>query len=403
MIKKVKIKDLSVGVYVCDFNCNDSKGNIYIDEGFITDSSIIKILDSWGIEEVYIDTDVGKDITEKRGHSYPASPGSLPPKRTEKYTPPEYVTPTYIEMRTARKIVENTAAFIETTIEDVKRGKMVRLDDSYSLASSMHESIKRNRDALLLLTRIRQKDEYTLYHSIRVSSLVLGMCSFYRLPEQQTLDLGVGALFHDIGKTFIEDSILHKPGRLSDAEFEQMKLHAGYSAKLLKKVNGLPKEAYEIALHHHERIDGKGYPFGLKDSEISFGVQITSISDIFDAVTSNRCYRKGLGTVDGLKILYEMCGTHLQKDLTHDFIRNIGVYPVGSCVKIEQDLLGVVVRSTDNIERPIVRILYDFKKKKSVDNLTVNLDMENRDVVSYVDPIKYKLTPERILNIVNAH
>ena len=180
------------------------------------------------------------------------------------------------------------------------------------------------------------------------------------------------------------------------------KKHAQRSANVLKDVSELPPEVYDIALHHHERSDGSGYPAGLMENQISFGAQLTAICDVFDAVTSDRCYRLGLSSVEGLKILYDLREKDLCEKLTLDFIRSLGVYPVGSCVRIENDLAGIVVAPTEIMIQPFVKIMYDLNKKKRLDSYILNLAEQDISIVSYLDPSSLELSSEALLDEVGS-
>jgi putative nucleotidyltransferase with HDIG domain len=266
----------------------------------------------------------------------------------------------------------------------------------------MQNSIERNRDALSLLTRVRKKDEYTLIHSISVSTLVLSMSRYLNLPSDRAEDLAIGALFHDIGKAAIDGKILNKPGKLNEQEFKEMKKHAEKSAYVLKSVSDLPQEVHDIALHHHENWDGSGYPEGLLASQISFGSQLAAICDVFDAVTSDRCYRNGLSSVEGLKIIYDLRGKHLNEDMALDFIRLMGVYPVGSCVRIENGLAGIVVAPTASMLQPFVKVFYDIHNQKRINPYILNLAEEDIPVVCYEDPMSLELSGESLLHEMSS-
>jgi len=261
----------------------------------------------------------------------------------------------------------------------------------------MKTSINRNRDALLLLTRIRNKDEYTLYHSISVSSLVLNMCHYYQLPERQTLDLAVGALFHDIGKANVPEQILNKPDKLTLQEYNEMQRHVEYSVTLLQDTQNLPFECYDIALHHHERYDGKGYPSGLKEEQISFGSQLTCVCDVFDAITSERCYKSGIDTVSGLTVIYSMRDQYFKKELAHDFIKCMGVYPIGACIVLDDGRSGFVVGSTDDMMKPVVHLIYDEKKRERIEPHRINLSKTDTSITSYGNPNKFGVTSRDVI------
>jgi putative nucleotidyltransferase with HDIG domain len=403
MIKKVKTADLKLGVFIHDFNCEGLKDILFIDQTLVKNQEIIDIIYSWGIKEVYIDTERGIDIPD------PNRLQEMPQHRDKKILSIGQTTkifprliPLKEEIAEAEKIKVEAVSLIQQNMQLASEGKQLKAGPTYDLANKMNESIKRNSDALVLLTRIRRKDEYTLYHSISVCSLVLDMCNFMQMPHDKILDLAVGALFHDIGKALVPRSILNKPGKLTEDENRQMKKHVEYSANLLRNAEGLPIEAYDISLHHHERYNGTGYPHGLKEDQISYGAQLTSVCDIFDAVTSARCYRAGIGTVAGLRKVYELGGRYFPEKLAYDFIRCIGVYPVGSCVQLQDGLIGIVVGSTENMLQPIVKVIFDNKKKKKVEPFQLDLSKTSDNIGSYEEPSKLGLDQSGVLQEITA-
>ncbi len=396
MIKKVKIEDLKVGVFVHDFNCEWNSENLYIEKHVIKNEYTIDILRNWGIREVYIDTERGLDVERAktlRQAKKEADRAISNLNLTSKAKRPE--VPLKQELKKAREITQDAVKLVQRASKLVEEGKPPDVGRTYELVHRMKESINRNRDALLLLTRIRNKDEYTLYHSISVSSLVLNMCQYLQTPDYQTLDLAVGALFHDIGKALIPESILKKPERLTEAEYCQIKRHVEYSVDLLQNAKGLPIECYDIALHHHERFDGGGYPKGLKADQISHGSQLTCICDVFDAVTSERCYKTGVDTVTGLRKIYEARDVFFRKELANDFIRCLGVYPIGTCVVLEDGKSGIVVSSTNDIMKPVVQVLYDEKKRQPVQPQLIDLSRNGGAIINYGDPEKFGMATQQ--------
>lgn len=405
MIKKVHVNDLQPGVFIHDFNCDWGEGNIYIEKMLIRDLKTIEIIKSWGIEEVYIDTERGNDITRShaaRPHTAIFKEAEPVQARSPQRAAGPSPIPLAIEAREAIQLRRDASRIIQDTINRVNEGKSPNVEQTYELAGRMQSSLKRNHDALLLLTRIRKKDEYTLYHSISVSSLLLNFCDFRGIPEQQSLDLAVGALFHDIGKTRISNEILTKPGRLNPSEFEEMKRHVEFSVDLLRNARNLPLECYDIALHHHERIDGTGYPHGLKQNKIGFGAQLTAICDVFDAVTSARCYKEAMGTVAGLQTVYQESGSHFNKEYAHEFIRCMGVYPVGTCVRLEDGKIGVIAERTGDMQKPVVKVYRDERRKERFKPFLIDLSRTTHAICGYEDPRTIGLNPSSLLTAVIA-
>lgn len=400
MIRKVKTSALKPGMFIYDYLCDESKENIHLEKSFLKDMHTINILLSWGIKEVLIDTDRSIDVRQTK-RTTPSHYNRKESNDVPSTSSPQNITSTpeslSEELTEARIIKDDAVRFINNSMDQIVIGKFPDLSKIYDLMRRMQHSIERSIDALSLLTRIREKDEYTLVHSISVSTLMLRMCRYLDIPSDHALHLAIGALFHDIGKAEIDERILNKPGSLTDQEFNEMKKHAQKSANVLKYVSELPTEVFDIALHHHENWDGSGYPAGLVENQISFGAQLTAICDVFDAVTSDRCYRHGLSSVEGLKIVYDLRDKHLCDNLTLDFIRSMGVYPVGSCVRIENGLAGIVIAQTDSMLQPFVKVFFDIEKRKRLNSYILNLADENISIVCYEDPASFKLSGDSLL------
>nr|MBF0222357.1 HD-GYP domain-containing protein [Desulfobulbaceae bacterium] len=403
MIKKITINQLRPGIFVHDFNCDKSTSNRILNPTLIKDAKIIEILRSWGIKEVYIDTERGLDVEKaKSQHEVNAEIESAFHKLAQKHPESSRSVPLKEELAVAKNIKTKATSVIENAMSAVRAGKPLDVDSAVELVDEMDRSLARNKDALVLLTRIRQKDEYTLMHSISVGAYVLNFCNLNKLPHDRTIALAIGALFHDIGKTKIPLAILNKPGKLTDAEFDEMKRHSLYSAEVLRSAKDLPDEAYDMGLHHHERYDGTGYPHGLKGEAISYGSQLCAIADVYDALTSDRCYKVGIDRIEGLRKLYEWSDYHFNKELTYEFIRGIGVYPIGTCVKLESGRIGVVIGSTESADQPVVRLFYDENKQMPL--LVHDLDLlHSEDRVSmYEDAAKWDLKKMNIFGDVSA-
>jgi len=403
MIKKVKVDQLKPGIFIHDFNCSWKGHNLLVEQTLIKDGKIIDILHDWGVKEVYIDTDRGLDVedgtpSQRVRHETETALQQLAEKEPHaaKYLPLRE------EISLAKAIKTEAVGLIQRAMDNVREGKPITTEDAYPLIEKMQNSVTRNKDALVLLTRIRKKDEYTLMHSISVGALILTYCDFYKLPQNMALNLAIGALFHDIGKTLVPIGILNKPGKLDDTEYEVMKRHAEYSAKILHEAKNLPEVAYDMGLHHHERYDGNGYPHGLKGDEITFGSQLAAVADVYDAITSDRCYRDGIDRVEGLRKLYEWSEYHFNKEVAYKFIRCIGVYPIGTCVRLESNQIGVVVGTTENLVQPVVRVFYNDSKKDSVPVHDLDLSKVGDKVVGYEEPQKWNFKQLGVFNDIAA-
>ena len=247
------------------------------------------------------------------------------------------------ELPVAHEVYRSAKGLVQAAMHDVRIGRAIDSDGVSRLVTAMVDSILRNADALVSLSRLKSFDEYTFFHSVNTSVLALALGRRLGFSSEVLHLLGSGALLHDIGKTKIPLDILNKPGRFEPHEFEIMKQHALRGVEVLSATTGFQEEIIRPALEHHERIDGTGYPFGRNRSELTpFGL-IASIVDIYDAMTSDRCYHKGMPAHRVLQHLYTLGQDgHLDSRFVQQFIQCVGVYPVGSCVLLNTGEAGIV-------------------------------------------------------------
>jgi putative nucleotidyltransferase with HDIG domain len=263
---------------------------------------------------------------------------------------------------------------MQGVLADVRIGKQIRLEKVEAAVGKVTDSIFRNRNALVSLTRIKEKDNYTFQHSVSVCVLLISFCRVLGHDSATIRDAGVGGLLHDVGKMRVPNEILNKPGALSAEEFEIMKSHASLAPDILRQTPGIPQMAIDIAHQHHERYDGSGYPQGLRGEAISVFSQLAAIVDVYDAMTSVRVYRSAMDPGDVLKKIYELRSFHFNDQLALRFIRMIGIYPVGTLVALKSGHLAVVVEPhKEDLLRPRVRILMHMKRRSMVPQRDVDL------------------------------
>jgi putative nucleotidyltransferase with HDIG domain len=279
-------------------------------------------------------------------------------------------------------------------MSDIRMGKQIELAKMSPIVENITDSIFRNKDAFISLSRIKNKDEYTFQHSVSVCALLVAFTRAQEYERSVILEAGIGGLLHDVGKMKVPDAILNKPGPLTDAEFLDMKSHAAIGRELLRQTPGVPEVAIMITGQHHERYDGTGYPDKLKKDEISSLGQMASIVDVYDALTSNRVYHKGMEPTAALKKLFEWSKFHFNAGLVERFICLIGIYPVGTLVKLESGMLAVVVSpGTESLLRPIVRTVFDTKRELYVTPQDIDLANKLDSIVQYESPLNWGIDP----------
>ncbi|MCP9470700.1 MAG: HD-GYP domain-containing protein [Nitrospira sp.] len=269
------------------------------------------------------------------------------------------------ELKTAKEVYRAAKAVIQGAMQDVRLGRAINMEAVDRVVSDMAESVLRNLDALTSLSRLKRFDEYTFYHSVNTSLLAMSLGRDLGFTKSELHQIGVGALLHDIGKTKIPNELLNKPGRFEPDEMELMKQHVLRGVEILSNLTGLAEAHAKPALEHHERVDGTGYPFGRSKDEISrFGL-MASIVDIYDAITSDRCYHRGRPPHDALQYLYLLSlKGHLDAELVQRFIRVVGVFPVGSLVELNTGEVAVVRRV--HREAPLAPLVIIVKSASNV-------------------------------------
>lgn len=391
MIKRISIDKLRTNMYVSDLNCDWIPHHNMQKEGRIPNQKMVDELKRRGIKEVYIDTNRGIDEEDAYTQSEVEQDNQ---SKLDKASQLDMASAGTVsveeELLNANKIHSQAKSIMSDILTDVKFGKPLETEHFDDLADGMIDSVIRNHNALACLGRIREKDNYLMEHSINLAVLMGIFAKSMRIDRETMHQAMVGALLHDIGKILVPDEILHKPGKLNDNEFAHIKKHVVFSRELLKKTPGISPLTINVAAQHHERIDGSGYPEGLTGCQICREGKMVAITDVYDAITADRCYHKGLAPTSALKKLLEWSGTHLEKDLVHTFIRSMGIYPVGSLVLLESDRLAVVIEASEKDQtRPIVKVIYHTRLKQFIPIKIIDLSKSSNQ-----DHIKSSVSPD---------
>lgn len=286
---------------------------------------------------------------------------------------------------TCKKVLRNT-------IEDCMLKNSMTLSSLSDSVDDIISEVIRNKDVQVSLNDIGATDEYTYFHSVSVCvySLLIGRAlNFTKAAMQQ---LAIGTLLHDIGKVALDAKILYKKEQLTSEEYDYVKQHVDAGYQMLQRGAALPEISRKIAITHHERLDGSGYPFGLRGDQLHEFSKIVAIADVYDALTTDRCYRKKLPANKAVDYLIEKSGTHFSSELVQLFIRQIAIYPNGSLVLLSNNMLGIIKDQNQNVPlRPIVRIIEDENGNKVVPYEIDLMDELNITIVESELEIKRKL------------
>ncbi len=380
MLKKINSTQLRIGMYINDLKCG------WLDHPFasnkfklISEIDIRKIIVA-GIKDIEIDTSKGVDIFDKKQPDRRQDKNKILRSAVDASSKSTNTVKTTAknEIQHAKVAFAKAGELITDMMADVKMGKQVEMELVNPVINAMGDSILRNHNALLGLSRIRIMDKYTFEHSVSIGVLMMSFAKNLGMDQKTIHEVGVGGLLHDIGKTLTPDEILNKPGKLTNEEFVIMRRHVVDSRVILEKTSNISQIALDVAAQHHERYDGNGYPNGLKGDEISLYGQMSAIVDVYDALTANRCYHKGQEPSVVLKLLMQRSEGHFNPDLVQNFVQTVGIYPAGSLVLLNNGYLAKVLDIEDNILKPIVEAFLHAEKRTYITPKIINLKNENK-------------------------
>ncbi|MDH5370551.1 MAG: HD-GYP domain-containing protein [Gammaproteobacteria bacterium] len=315
------------------------------------------------------------------------------------------------ELLKAKKMHDQTRQYIRHVLKDIYHGVVPDIDKAKELVSELVTNIVNSPDMLVLLTQLKDRDEYTAIHSMNVCVLSIAFGRYLCLPLDKLRALGLAALLHDVGKMKVARHILQKPGKLSKEEMSLMKAHAFLGYELLKDEKGMTEEILAVIKDHHERIDGSGYPLGLKGEKLTSLTKIVSLVDVYDALTSDRVYKDAMTQTNALHQLYNMAKNNFEHEFIESFIKCIGIYPVGSIVEMNTGHVGVVVKLNDDHKlKPVVGLILSRKKelydKIKLLNMASDIWQKSSGVKIKIDKVleagAYDLDVHSIINKVLA-
>ncbi|TPV59223.1 HD-GYP domain-containing protein [Aestuariibacter sp. GS-14] len=361
----IGIEQLEVGMYVLEI-AEQRAGTVQIkSRGRVTSQAAIDELKRKGILRVVIETDV------ESGNS--TSSQALPIHQHLETT-----VPLTDELARAEKLYQQGLKIQGSLYKAIQNG--TQFDDYVprEFSTALVGSLDRNPDALLLMTKIREKDSYLLEHSLNVGILLANFARYLGLEEEEIERLAYSGLLHDLGKIKVDDAILHKPGRLTDGEMEEMKKHVTYGVEFLHQMR-IDETLIKWVSEHHERLDGLGYPSQLSADQITRQGRMLAIVDMYDALTADRCYKPGMSSQKALQILLKDSKDKLDQGLLQQFIRCMGIYPVGSLVELSNNKVALVIKQNDKQPlRPCVRVFYSTAGNHYLPPKEVNLATDDR-------------------------
>jgi len=395
MLKKIKVSQLVLGMHLKEF-CGAWMEHPFWRSAFvITDQADIDAILASTIKEVWIDSDKGLDVAQEKTsvlrEERAAEVDTRPDIANEK-VPTQVEVPLVDELARAVKICAQAKSAVSSMFDEARMGKAVDTSSAKMLVEDISNSLSRNPGALISLARLKTADDYTYMHSVAVCALMVALAKQLKLDEAQTRSAGIAGLLHDLGKALMPIEVLNKPGKLTDDEFAIIKAHPSAGHELLLDSTGADAVALDVVLHHHEKADGSGYPKRLSDSGISLYVKMGTVCDVYDAITSNRPYKAGWDPAESLRKMAEWCTGHFDPVVFQAFVKSLGIYPIGSLVRLNSGRLGIVIDQTrSSLLQPSLKVFFSTRTNARIRPEIVNLSRPGcrEKIVGREDPKKW--------------
>lgn len=376
MLKRIAVKDIKLGMFICEFCGSWMEHPFWKTRFLLDDEKDLHAIQASGIKELWIDVSQGIDASTAaaaKTEAEVAQEAEALLLGADKAVVGERV-PLDDEIQTAAKLCAKAKEAVIEMFSDARMGRAIQVEQARALVEEISNSVLRQPHALISLARLKNADEYTYMHSVAVCALMIALARQLNIEEEMVREAGLAGLLHDLGKVGIPLKVLNKPGKLTDAEFSVVKSHPEVGARILMENYDVSPMVLDVCLHHHEKVDGTGYPHGLKGETISLFAKMGAVCDVYDAITSNRPYKKGWAPADSIRKMAEWSKGHFDEAVFQAFVKTVGIYPTGSLVRLESGRLAVVVEQNEHsLLNPTVKVFFSAKTKMPIIQETLDL------------------------------
>lgn len=375
MLKKIAVDQLRTGMYLHKLGGSWLKHPFWRSAFLLESQDDLRSVRESGIGEVWIDTAKGKDV------EVGAAAGSAPAETVEEAAPPPppVALPRHRpasfeeELERARGLCSLAGEAMASMFSDARMGCAIDTGTALPMVEDIAASVARNPAAFISIVRLKRRDDYTYMHSVAVCALMVALAQQLGWEEARVREAGMGGLMHDLGKALTPLEVLNKPGRLTREEFEIMKRHPEDGWRMLREGGTASDIVCDVALHHHEKYDGTGYPHGLAGEDISVFARMGALCDVYDAVTSVRSYKEPWDPALTMRRMVSWKG-HFDPVLTQAFVKSVGIYPVGSLVRLASQRLAVVVETNAQaLLHPRVKVFHSASRHEPLPHVVLDL------------------------------
>ena len=398
MLKKINVSQLTLGMHLKEF-CGSWMEHPFWRTAFVlTDSKDIDAVLASSIKEVWIDSSKGVDVAAGESSVSEAESASQVELTLALVSDDKReIAPVCAaaEIVRATKICLQAKQAVISMFEEARMGNTVDMGGAKQLVEEISDSVARNPGALISLARLKKVDDYTYMHSVAVCAMMVSLAKQLGFDDIQTRSAGLAGLMHDLGKALMPMEVLNKPGKLTESEFSIIKTHPVEGYKMLLGGINVDPMVLDVCLHHHEKTDGSGYPKSLKGDEISLFAKMGAVCDVYDAITSNRPYKSGWDPAESLRKMAEWANGHFDPKVFQAFVKTMGIYPVGSLVRLTSGRIGVVMEQTGkSLTTPSVKVFFSSKSNMRIMPQVIDLSRPDstEKIAGREDPEKWNFS-----------